>query len=51
MIGRCVSAAPSLAVNLYADDAPADPHEMFARIRAAGPVVWLPRHRRRAAPH
>ncbi|MGO9295997.1 MAG: cytochrome P450 [Streptosporangiaceae bacterium] len=37
--------APSLSVNLYADDVLADSRDVLARIREAGPVVWLPRHR------
>lgn len=37
--------APVVDADLYADDALADSRELFARIRAAGPVVWLPRHR------
>jgi cytochrome P450 len=39
------AAAAALDVDLYADDVLADPRETFARIREAGPVVWLPRHR------
>lgn len=37
--------APSLDINLYADDVLADSRDVWARIREAGPVVWLPRHR------
>ncbi|MBJ7328603.1 MAG: cytochrome P450 [Solirubrobacteraceae bacterium] len=37
--------APVLDADLYADDVLADSREVFARIREAGPVVWLPRHR------
>lgn len=37
--------APSLDVDLYAPDVLADSQELFTRIREAGPVVWLPRHR------
>lgn len=37
--------APVIDVDLYADDVLADSREVFARIRDAGPVVWLPRHR------
>lgn len=37
--------APVVDADLYADDALADSGELFARIREAGPVVWLPRHR------
>ena len=32
-------------VDLYADGVLQDSREAFARIRDAGPVVWLPRHR------
>ena len=39
------SAAPHLDLDLYADDVLADSRDAFARIREAGPVVWLPRHR------
>jgi len=45
MTARSAPVAPSLPVNLYADDVLADPRDVFARIREAGPVVWLPRHR------
>jgi len=38
-------AAPRLDIDLYADDVLADSREAFARVREAGPVVWLPRHR------
>jgi len=37
--------APRLEIDLYADDVLADSRDAFARIRNAGPVVWLPRHR------
>lgn len=37
--------APVLDADLYADEVLADSREVYARIRAAGPVVWLPRHR------
>lgn len=37
--------APSLDVDLYADDVLVDSTALWARIREAGPVVWLPRHR------
>lgn len=37
--------APALDLHLYADDILRDSREAFARIREAGPVVWLPRHR------
>lgn len=36
--------APVLDADLYADDALADSRGLFARIREAGPVVWLPRN-------
>src|SRR5271166_1506506 len=36
---------PSLEVDLYADSVLRDSSEVFARIRDAGAVVWLPRHR------
>ncbi len=36
---------PSLPLNLYADEVLVDSRAAFARIRDAGPVVWLPRHR------
>lgn len=38
-------AAPALDVDLYAGDVLADPAVVYRRIREAGPVVWLPRHR------
>ncbi|WP_354701742.1 Cytochrome p450 CYP199A2 [Paraconexibacter sp. AEG42_29] len=37
--------APALDVDLYADSVLADSTDLWARIRDAGPVVWLPRHR------
>ena len=37
--------APSLDIDLYADAALRDSRDVFACVRAAGPVVWLPRHR------
>jgi cytochrome P450 len=37
--------APVLDVDLYADDVLPDSTALWARIREAGPVVWLPRHR------
>lgn len=40
-----LSNAPTLDVDLYADAALRDSRDVFARIREAGPVVWLPRHR------
>ena len=38
-------AAPSLDLDLYSDRVVEDSAEAFARIRDAGPVVWLPRQR------
>lgn len=37
--------APALDIDLYADDVLADSTQLWGRIREAGPVVWLPRHR------
>jgi cytochrome P450 len=37
--------APALDVDLYEPRVLRDSRELFAQIRAAGPVVWLPRHR------
>lgn len=45
MITRRRPAAPSVDVDLYRSSALEDSTEIFARIRDAGPVVWLPRHR------
>lgn len=42
------SPAPVINANLYADDALVDSRQLFQRIRDAGPVVWLPRHRMHA---
>jgi cytochrome P450 len=39
------SEASVLDVDLYDEAAQRDSRELFARIREAGPVVWLPRHR------
>lgn len=39
-----MSPLPGIDVDLFADDVLADPHPVYARIRAAGPVVDLPRH-------
>ncbi len=36
---------PRLNADLYSDAALTDSTELFAQIRDAGPVVWLPRHR------
>jgi cytochrome P450 len=38
-------AAPAVDVDLYSDDVLEDSSVAFARIRDAGPVVWLPRQR------
>jgi len=45
MTRRSMPVAPSLSVNLYANDVLADSRDVFACIRETGPVVWLPRHR------
>jgi cytochrome P450 len=37
--------APTVDVDLYSDAAVEDSRAVFAQIRDAGPVVWLPRHR------
>jgi cytochrome P450 len=39
------SAAVTVDLDLYSDDVIEDSSAAFARIRDAGPVVWLPRHR------
>lgn len=39
------ASAPSLDLDLYAPEVVEDSAEAFARIRDAGPVVWLPRQR------
>src|SRR5690348_6385346 len=39
------SGLPSLDVDLYGESALRDSREVFARIRDAGPAVWLPRNR------
>ena len=44
-VARTSQAAPTLDVDLYADAGLSDSRELFARIRDAGPVVWLPCHR------
>jgi cytochrome P450 len=36
--------APALPTDLLAAEAVDDPHEVFAQLRDAGPVVWLPEH-------
>ena len=38
-------AGPALDLDLYAPEVSEDSAVAFARIREAGPVVWLPRHR------
>jgi cytochrome P450 len=43
--GAPAASAPVLDIDLYADDVLADSRDTFARIREAGPVVWLPQHR------
>lgn len=43
--GRRGDAGPALDLDLYSDAVVADSAPAFARIRDAGPVVWLPRHR------
>jgi cytochrome P450 len=35
---------PALDVDLYSDEAIADPHPIYRRIRDAGPAVWLAAH-------
>lgn len=39
------ASAPAVDVDLYSDEAIEDSSAAFARIRDAGPVVWLPRQR------
>jgi cytochrome P450 len=39
------SGAPAIEIDLYGDAVVEDSAAAFARIRDAGPVVWLPRHR------
>jgi len=43
--GHGGAGAPAVDVDLYGDEAIEDSAAAFARIRDAGPVVWLPRHR------
>ena len=38
------TSAPALDIDLYQDAVLRDSREAFARLREAGPVVWLPRH-------
>lgn len=45
MTASSVSAAPALDCDLYEDAALRDSRELFARIREAGPAVWMPRHK------
>lgn len=45
MVAGPPTAVPALDLDLYADAVIRDSREAFARIREAGPVVWLPRHR------
>ncbi len=42
---RGAHGVPTLDINLYDDPTVRDSRATFARIRDAGPVVWLPRHR------
>jgi cytochrome P450 len=42
---RSVRDAPTLDVDLYDEVALRDSGDVFARVRDAGPVVWLPKHR------
>ena len=44
-VGVRARSTPRLEIDLYADDVLADSRDAFARIRHAGSVVWLPRHR------
>lgn len=39
------TSAPALDLDLYDEAALRDSREVFARIRDAGPTVWLPRHK------
>jgi cytochrome P450 len=41
---RC-GPAPAVDIDLYSDEVIEDSTDAFARIRDAGPLVWLPRHR------
>jgi cytochrome P450 len=43
--GTSPSRAPSLDLDLYSRAVVEEPDAAFGAIRAAGPVVWLPRHR------
>lgn len=45
MITRRPRRTPSVDLDLYGAAATANPAETYRRIRDAGPVVWLPRHR------
>jgi cytochrome P450 len=45
MTASSVTKAPELSLDLYADAALRDSRDVFAQIRDAGPVVWLPRHK------
>ncbi len=42
---RPQTTAPVVDVDLYSEEAIADSSAIFAQIRDAGPVVWLPQHR------
>ena len=37
--------APAIDADLYAEEVLIDSRDLFARIRDAGPVVWLSRHK------
>ncbi len=39
------TSAPELSLDLYAEAALRDSRDVFAQIREAGPVVWLPHHK------
>src|SRR5919202_6557687 len=45
MIMNPIVKAPAVDLDLYAESVLEDSRDAFARIRDAGPVVWLPRHR------
>jgi cytochrome P450 len=44
-VGAVPPSAQALDLDLYENSVLRDSREAFARIREAGPVVWLPRHR------
>jgi len=37
-----MSGVPELAIDLFSDEALAEPYELYDEIRAVGPAVWLP---------